>query len=400
KHLDISYERLEGSLKLEGFTNLETFDRGDGIQLTRLDISPAKKLKSVYCADSSGDDFSEKKSKKITELIVGDLPKLELLICQGNELTSLDLRGCPKLQVLDCSKNKKTVNNRVMFTLTNLDISNCSQLRELNCSSNRLTDFEDLNLSQKTQLEKLDISFNRLFGNLTDFSHLVNLKELSISGNRFRGSLESLKNMNKLTILNIDFTDIGRGLEYLPESLLRISCLSADEFTRQMMRNNPDSWCNPDNYGVGIKKIEEIMEPYSEMRVKQSRIKTLESQLNEEKEKYSQLQKGYSFYKNFFDSHFKSKKTELTELKSKLNKEEQEWLDIYCEASQETEQIPFVKKQLKRAKENLKEKLSEEELKSILEKHTEINELESQLNSLQVQEQDFIQENQIEISPK
>lgn len=58
-----------------------------------------------------------------------------------------------------------------------------------------------------------------------------------------------------------------------------------------------------------------------------------------------------------------------------------------------------MKKQLTRVKENLKEKLSGEELKLILEKQTEITELENQLNDLQIQEQTPTQA-QIEIPPK
>ncbi|CAI2161897.1 5549_t:CDS:2 [Funneliformis geosporum] len=80
-----------------------------------------------------------------------------------------------------------------------------------------------------------------------------------------------------------------------------------------------------------------------------------------------------------------------------LEKEHLFYKDIYCEASQETEQISFVKKQLNRAKENLKEKLSEKELELILEKQTKITELENKLNSLRIQE---VQGSQIEIPPK
>jgi len=58
-----------------------------------------------------------------------------------------------------------------------------------------------------------------------------------------------------------------------------------------------------------------------------------------------------------------------------------------------------VEKVLKRTKENLKEKIGEKELELILKKQTEINELESQLNNLQIQAQDSIQ-TQIQIPPK
>jgi hypothetical protein len=47
-----------------------------------------------------------------------------------------------------------------------------------------------------------------------------------VAYNRFFGSLESLKKMNKLKTLEISNTNIDRGLEYLPESLEKITISS------------------------------------------------------------------------------------------------------------------------------------------------------------------------------
>src|SRR4051812_3728220 len=67
------------------------------------------------------------------------------------------------------------------------------------------------------------------------------------------------------------------------------------------------------------KEIKEIVEQ------KDKKIKELE----DEKIKNADLQKEHLFYKQFFGHYLQSKKTELDKLKSELNKEEKEWLDIY-----------------------------------------------------------------------
>ena len=58
-------------------------------------------------------------------------------------------------------------------------------------------------------------------------------------------------------------------------------------------------------------------------------------------------------------------------------------MNIYCEASQEVEKNSFVQNQLNRAKNKLKGKLNESELKKIASKQAEINELKKQLANLQ-----------------
>lgn len=247
--------------------------------------------------------------------------------------------------------------------------------------------------------------------------------------------------MKQLDTLSIDNTDIDSGLEHLPPNKLnyftfsskekkaakvaKIYAVCGNDSEKGMLLSNVVGFDKEKliKYQVDFQKRQsetlvksemplttslEITNPSilpsskksknakrkEKLNTAQEQINQLQSELETEKVKNASFQKEYSFYKNFFDNHFQDKKTELTELKNSLSKEELEWLDIYCEASQETEKSSFVKKQLKRAKDNLKDKLSEEELKLIVEKQNEINELEKQLNNLQ------IQETQIEVPPK
>ena len=83
--------------------------------------------------------------------------KLELLICEGNQLTELDLSKNTALFYLDCFENQ----------LTKLDLSNNTALRELHCQDNLLTELDVSNNTalgwlecSKNQLTKLDVSKN------------------------------------------------------------------------------------------------------------------------------------------------------------------------------------------------------------------------------------------------
>ncbi|CAG8483770.1 12845_t:CDS:1 [Gigaspora margarita] len=75
--------------------------------------------------------------------------------------------------------------------------------------------------------------------------------------------------------------------------------------------------------------------------------------------------------------------------KRKLNEDYQLWLDILLETQQEVLQndSAFARKQLEKVKNRLSNVLTAEEIQELLGKKVEINELESQLNNLKIQEQ-------------
>jgi Leucine-rich repeat (LRR) protein len=79
RELDLIEENLEGSLNLEGFTNLE----------------------DVYC---SGND-------KLTHLTLIGCPRLSSLNCNYNRLTELDIRENLALTYLSLESNKLTALN-------------------------------------------------------------------------------------------------------------------------------------------------------------------------------------------------------------------------------------------------------------------------------------------------
>jgi len=80
-------------------------------------------------------------------------------------------------------------------------------------------------LPNPEKLIKLSISHNDFpTQDLSVFSRFINLESLILDSNNFFGSLEPLKGLAKLKHLNISYTNLDSGLEYLPESLERIDC--------------------------------------------------------------------------------------------------------------------------------------------------------------------------------
>lgn len=167
-------------------------------------------------------NFPKNQRNKINKLIIsGWDSKNERENPAWIKLTGkLDLSDFVNLRELDCSNNM----------LTNLEISKCSKLTSLKCFNNQLVDIpiEINQLPQPKKLICLNISNNNLPAqDLTFLAPFTGLEDLRIGDYHssvyvpLYGSLEPLKNMNKLRYLDISFTDINSGLEYLPESLER-----------------------------------------------------------------------------------------------------------------------------------------------------------------------------------
>ena len=76
----------------------------------------------------------------------------------------------------------------------------------------------------------------------------------------------------------------------------------------------------------------------------------------------------------------------INNIKSKLNEDTQDWLDTLFEVKRELiddENNPFFNKQLQRAKNNLIRKITEEEVKYLLDKQNDVIKLEKELKELQ-----------------
>ncbi|CAG8531710.1 16262_t:CDS:2, partial [Dentiscutata heterogama] len=89
----------------------------------------------------------------------------------------------------------------------------------------------------------------------------------------------------------------------------------------------------------------------------------------------------HSFYKKFFDDYLQNKKSELANLKKKINEEENGQLDIYLQLQQSTDKDKI---QMKKVKRRILKKLTIEDLQKILKTNEKINELEKQVNEIKL----------------
>jgi len=99
--LNISYENLTGSLKLEGFSNLTRLDCPDN-QLTNLNLGDCSQLKVLRCDNN-----------QLTKLTLPNLPQLEILSCSHNYLTQLDYSVLNPEKLTTLEINNNNLNNNV-----------------------------------------------------------------------------------------------------------------------------------------------------------------------------------------------------------------------------------------------------------------------------------------------
>ena len=146
---------------------------------------------------------------KLSELIITSQQDVNdaIVDCSHNNLSNIDFGERINLWDLDCSYNN--------FTSLNLSKRNFA---ELNCSHNNITQLEDL--WRWTNLRKLDISYNKLNGNIGLAAGLTNLADLDCSGNDYTYIiLQSLTGLERFTmndskVTSIDFSN-NTKLHYL-----------------------------------------------------------------------------------------------------------------------------------------------------------------------------------------
>ncbi|WP_172575259.1 leucine-rich repeat domain-containing protein [endosymbiont GvMRE of Glomus versiforme] len=170
----------------------------------------------------------------------------------------LDLRGFTNLEKLDCSYNQ----------ITSLDLTGLKQLRTVYCNNNLLNSLDYSSLNPKS-LTGLIIDNNNLpEQDLAVFSQFINLEDLRIGSNdkekiaqgiynRFSGSLKSLKNLANLRDLDISNTDINGNVDFLPDSIRRVSYSSKErpESKLREISGQLDSFLSSRNFKENWKDI-------------------------------------------------------------------------------------------------------------------------------------------------
>ncbi|CAF1894402.1 hypothetical protein Bca4012_048841 [Brassica carinata] len=156
-------------------------------------------------------EFVDLHSNGLTGLIPGTLPKsLQLIDFSGNSLTGSLPSGIGSLTELTKLNLAK---NRLSGEIPK-EISSCRSLQLLNLGDNSFTGEIPDELGRITTLAiSLNLSCNSFTGELPPrFSSLVNLGSLDISHNKLAGNLNVLADLQNLVSLNISFNDFSGEL--------------------------------------------------------------------------------------------------------------------------------------------------------------------------------------------
>ncbi|CFW93430.1 Leucine-rich repeat protein of unknown function [endosymbiont DhMRE of Dentiscutata heterogama] len=409
--LSLSVEQLT-DLKFNNCSNLKEL-YCSGNRLTNLDLTGLINLEKLSCANN-----------QLNNLHLNNHPHLKHVKCDKNEITSLIINDCPNLEIIECEHNR----------IPELNVSSCPELKELCCGNNLLTDLEFTN---NLKLEKLEISNNKFTERDLNFlSHLVNLKELYLSNNGIVGSLKYLQNMVELGVLFVNDTDIDSGLEYLPESVYELYCEATNEeedakikVINQELRNY--GWWNwgsqahllkgwKEKHHEKVNPIKVIQQAQLIERLEAKLVTERENnqskvvELEEEKHQFQeQLQQLFSIVFPIQSYSFLALQAEIQRIKTQdlvtqisLKKQELEELTNLLKDNLSVSGKYLLEKLLKKQKkvlqnndnasekiEELKQTLSaelsndQESLQTLLNKQTEIHQLEKHLVSLQNQQQ-------------
>ena len=186
-------------LDLNFVPNLEHLDCGATLFDTML-IANIPKLKYLKI---------DRHWSNLTELDLSQFPELDTLICDKNELASLDLNSAPNLRYLDCSSNDISTLN-IIDELPNLEY--------LNFNYNQVT---DIDLKLTPNLKGLNFGGNGI-DNIA-LQEVPNLEELNCShSNISELNLSLVPNLKALTCgyLELEELDLSPvpNLEYLNSS--------------------------------------------------------------------------------------------------------------------------------------------------------------------------------------
>jgi Leucine-rich repeat (LRR) protein len=180
----------------------------------------------------------------------------------------LDLKGFKNLEIIDIASSLIKIS--IKTPITNIDLSHCDNLREVRFVNVGLTSADFLNtIPNPEKLTHLSVSNNNIQPtDIEIFSKFVNLEILLLGvnehhleeRNRFYGSFKSWKDLSKLEWINIEATDIDRGLEWLPLSL--VQSIGEEKKTSWERTGYSRIQCSPHGLDVGCKKIQDALRPY------------------------------------------------------------------------------------------------------------------------------------------
>jgi Leucine-rich repeat (LRR) protein len=249
---------------VKSFTNLEYLDVSDSPSLLSVDISGMQKIKLVSfenninmsSANFTGCPLLENinvSNSAIVNLDISNLPKMNILTCNGGKLQTINYAGSTTMKYLLCSDNEissidvSSLVDLYSFNitgnlLTSLDVSNLTKLETLNCPANQLT---SINLQNTPKLKYLEASFNIL--STLNLSKIPALNYLRIINNQLSSIdlsnvplLQTLfLNNNQLTSLDISHNTVLNTFS-APNNNLQKILMKNGRMTSGMYQNNPN----------------------------------------------------------------------------------------------------------------------------------------------------------------
>ncbi|HKM92695.1 MAG TPA: T9SS type A sorting domain-containing protein [Prolixibacteraceae bacterium] len=196
--LTLTYKDISSLSGIKDFAALEIL-KCDGNNLTNLDVSKNKALTSLDCEQNqitilnvSGNTallFLNCADNAMTSIFLTKNLALEELICYENQLESIDVSKNTKLISLKCSSNLVPI----------LDVSKNKDLTELDCVEN---DLKTLDVSKNTALKHLDCRYNEI--SVLDLSMNTKLTGLYCNDNKLI-SLD-IRNGNNVNVTYFDAT--------------------------------------------------------------------------------------------------------------------------------------------------------------------------------------------------
>jgi len=249
---------------VKSFTNLEYLDVSDCPGILSVDISGMQKIKLVSfmnninmtSANFTGCPLLENinvSNSAIVNLDVSNLPKMNVLTCNGGKLQTINYAGSTTMKYLLCSDNEissidvSSLVDLYSFNitgnlLTSLDVSNLTKLETLSCPANQLT---SINLQNTPKLKYLEASFNNLSSLTINQSPILNY--LRIINNQLTTIdlsavplLQTLfLNNNQLTSLDISHNTVLNTFS-APNNNLQTILMKNGRITSGIYQNNPN----------------------------------------------------------------------------------------------------------------------------------------------------------------
>ncbi|CEJ70172.1 Internalin-J precursor [Chryseobacterium oranimense G311] len=249
---------------IKSFTNLEYLDVSDCPGILSVDISGMLTVKlasftnnvNMTSANFTGCPLLENinvSNSAIVNLDISNLPKMNILTCNGGKLQTINYAGSTTMKYLLCSDNEissidvSSLVDLYSFNitgnlLTSLDVSNLTKLETLNCPANQLT---SINLQNTPKLKYLEASFNNL--STINLSQSPALNYLRIINNQLTTIdlsnvplLQTLfLNNNQLTSLDISHNTILNSFN-APNNNLQKILMKNGRNTSGLYQNNPN----------------------------------------------------------------------------------------------------------------------------------------------------------------